>query len=154
MRPVNRTLSIRAEIVELCRCVHGHGASVARPSSVKIARRSLGCGLIALLAPRAASAHTKLVAAIPSDGADLDRSPERIVLRFSSAVERRFSRIAIVKDGASTDLVVEGAGSGGRARELSALLPALASGAHLVRWDVVAADGHRIAGTVRFRIRS
>ena len=104
-----------------------------------------------MLVPGAAHAHTKLVDAVPADGALLDRAPERIVLRFSSGVERRFSRLALVTASARTDLTIDG--TEGLARELSARLPTLAAGAHVVRYDVVAADGHRVTGTVRFSIQ-
>ncbi len=122
--------------------------------AVKLARRTLGCGLLTLLVPRAAIAHTKLIGAAPADGAVLERAPERIVLRFSSGVERRFSRMALVIAGAGTDLVVEHAKAGGLVRELAARLPILTAGAHVVRYDVVAADGHRATGAVRFSVRS
>ncbi len=122
--------------------------------AVKLARRTFGCGLVTLLAHRTAFAHTKLVIAVPADGSVLEHAPERIVLRFSSGVERRFSRIALVIASASTDLAIDGAGSGGLVKELAARLPALGAGTHVVRYDVVAADGHRVTGTVRFRVRS
>ena len=129
------------------------GVSVAPAPAIMLARRRLGLGLGAiLLASRAAFAHAKLVSAIPRDGAVLDGAPERIVLRFSSGVERRFSRIALVVGSASTDLTIDG--GPGLLRELSARLPALAAGPHAVRYDVVAADGHRVTGAVRFSIRS
>ncbi len=127
--------------------------SVAPVLAVMLGRRSLGLGLGAIvLAPRAALAHAKLVSAIPRDGAVLGGPPERIVLRFSSGVERRFSRIVLVVASVSTDLAIDG--GAGLVRELSARLPALAAGPHVVRYDVVAADGHRVTGALRFSIRS
>ena len=119
---------------------------------MKLARRTLGIGLGAiLLAPRVALAHTKLLSAIPADGSVLDRAPERVVLRFSSGIERRFSRVALVTTSASADLAIDD--GKGLVREIAARLPALAAGRHTVRYDVVAADGHRVTGTVRFSVR-
>lgn len=117
-------------------------------AGVTLARRAAVLGLAAALCTRRAAAHTRLVRSTPSDGAAVDRAPERVVLRFSSGIERRFSRLSL----GSRDLVVDGDGDA-LVDQLSAKLPPLAAGSHVVKYDVVAADGHRTAGSINFTIR-
>lgn len=84
----------------------------------------------------------------------LTQAPKRVELRFSSGVERRFARIAIASGGKRTALAIEGDEGAGLVRELAAPLPAIGEGAHVVHWNVVAADGHRVSGRVRFTVQA
>lgn len=119
---------------------------------MRFSRRALGCGLVLLFAAPEARAHTRLVASTPKEGAELAEAPKQIELRFSSGVERRFARVAIVSGGKRTALALEGDEAAGLVRELRAPLPVIGQGAHELHWDVVAADGHRVRGRVRFRV--
>lgn len=122
---------------------------------MRLSRRTLGCGLVALLAAPEARAHARLVAATPKNGAVLARAPERVVLRFSGGVERRFARVSLASDGGKrTALVLEGDEGAGLVRELAARLPKIGAGTHVVHWNVVAADGHRVSGRVRFSVQA
>lgn len=114
-------------------------------------RRHLLLGVSVLAWTRRAGAHTRLVDSEPRDGSTSDAPPAIVVLRFSSGVEKRFSRLALVVGERVHPLALDA--GGGLVRELRAPLPPVPAGAHVVRYDVVASDGHRVRGAVRFTVR-
>lgn len=90
-----------------------------------------------------------LVSATPADGSTTARPPERVELTFSEEVDARFVQLAVLGPDAapvtSGSPVTEGtAVSAG----LGASLP---PGEYGVSFRVVSADGHPVAGELRFR---
>ncbi|MBX3214844.1 MAG: copper resistance protein CopC [Labilithrix sp.] len=121
-----------------------------------LTRRSTLIGLAALttslLHARDAPATPTVVESSPPDGAVVARPPDRVVVRFSTEIESRGARIALVGPSGSSSLVFEGTG-GPPIRELSIPLPDQGRGAYLVRWEIAASSGERIRGRLRFRVR-
>ncbi|MBX3204097.1 MAG: copper resistance protein CopC [Labilithrix sp.] len=88
----------------------------------------------------------------PADGAVVERTPDRVVIRFSTGIDSRSTRISLVGPSGSSSLLIEGSG-GPPVQELTIPVPDQGRGAYLVRWDIVAGDGDRIRGRLRFRVR-
>jgi methionine-rich copper-binding protein CopC len=93
-----------------------------------------------------------VVDAVPADNAVLERPPERVLLRFSSGIDSRRTRIALVGPKDSSSLDIEGHG-GPPVRELSIPVTDQGSGQYVVRWEIEATGGERIGGRVRFSVR-
>lgn len=122
-------------------------------SAIRAARAGLLA--LALLSGSVAWAHARLARSDPADGALLDTAPTAVHLWFDSQVEREFHRLELLPaEGKAEPVPLEAfvPDPADRAR-LSARLPPLASGAWRVRYEVVSRDGHRVEGSVRFRVR-
>jgi methionine-rich copper-binding protein CopC len=104
-------------------------------------------------APAHDPANLRVVDALPVDGAVLVRPPERVLLRFSSGIESRSTRITLTGPLGSSSLSIEGNG-GDPVQELSIPVPDQGRGRYLVRWEIVAMDGERLGGKVRFVVRN
>lgn len=95
-----------------------------------------------------ASAHSKLEASDPAEGAVLDAAPDRIVLEFNQNVELRRDDTRLITASGSDipigDVLVEG-------RRITLRIDGdLGVGAHALQWSVASADGHPISGVLRF----
>ncbi|MBX3264980.1 MAG: copper resistance protein CopC [Labilithrix sp.] len=121
-----------------------------------LTRRSTLFGLaaftLALLHARDAPATPMVLESSPADGAVVERPPDRVVVRFSTEIDSRSTRISLVGPTGSSSLLIEGRG-GPPLRELSIPVPDQGRGGYLVRWDIVASGGDRIQGRLRFRVR-
>jgi methionine-rich copper-binding protein CopC len=105
----------------------------------------------ALLGPSVAEAHALLLESAPPPGATLAAPPAHVRLRFNQRIDRRLGRLQLLgQDGRVRDLPVVPAGPPDR---LEAPLPPLGPGRWVLRWHVVADDGHRTSGTVSFGIQ-
>ena len=105
--------------------------------------------LIVLMLATPAFAHAHLQKSIPAAGAKV-KSPGRIVLRFSEALEPAFSGALLLdKDGRNVSgapIVVDG--------PLMTLTPGpLAPGIYHVSWHSVGHDTHRLEGDFSFTIK-
>lgn len=111
--------------------------------------KSLSLSALLLMAATPAFAHAHLVKSLPADGARI-KSPSRIVLSFSEALEPAFSGALLIdKDG--RNLTGEPVKINGR---LMTLLPAhLEPGDYTVSWHSVGHDTHRLEGRVHFTVR-
>jgi methionine-rich copper-binding protein CopC len=124
-------------------------------------RRSTVVGLAALLlsgllavSPGPARAHAIVLEASPAHEAVLAAPPSRIVLRFNSKIEHALSRVTIeTATGRPVALPVARATEGDAARLVVPLSPQ-APGTYIVRYRVLAADGHVTEGALRFTIRA
>ena len=94
--------------------------------------------------------HASLLSSEPASGATLVTAPSRIRLVFSEPVEIAMSG-ATISNGTGT-LPLDVTGDPRDVHALIAGVPALQPGAHLVRWHVVSADGHRVDGVFSFTI--
>lgn len=121
-------------------------------------RRSLA-GLLAAwaaLSPTVAAGHAIVLESIPIHDAVLDRTPERVFLRFNSRIERDFTRVTLTRgDGRPLPRPVRADGAGlaaGPDRVVVPLRP-LPGGTYVLRYRVLAADGHVTEGALRFTVR-
>jgi methionine-rich copper-binding protein CopC len=109
---------------------------------------------LALLAwdPRAAAAHAIILESEPATGAKLVEPPGRIYLRFNSKLEKSLSHVTLTAaDGRPVPLPVA---TDGREKADRIVLPlgALRPGAYVIRYKVLAADGHITEGALRFTV--
>ena len=125
----------------------------------------LALPLAVLCAPVAARGHAIVLESSPAHDAVLDRAPEAVLLRFNGKIVHHLSRASIEPAPASAgaagaprvrqvsiDLTGEEAGPG--PDRLRVRLPALPAGIWVLRYRVLAADGHVTAGALRFTIRA
>jgi copper transport protein len=116
-------------------------------------RALLACAALLLLLPASASAHARLIGSTPERGAQLERSPGQVVMRFSEAVEISFGAVRVLD--AEGNEVQSGAAEhpGGRSKEVAQRLnDALPDGSYTVTFRVVSADSHPIAGGFVFSV--
>ena len=101
-----------------------------------------------------ARAHAIVHEATPAHDCVLAAPPTRLVLRFNSKIEHALSRVTIeTAIGRPVALPVARATEQDAARLVVPLSP-LAPGTYIVRYRVLAADGHVTEGALRFTIRA
>lgn len=111
----------------------------------------LGAALLAQ-DPGPAAAHAIILESEPAAGATLAEPPARIYLRFNSRIEKRLSHVTLTAaDGRPMPLVVKTDGSEAPDR-IVLPLGSLRPGAYVVRYKVLAADGHITEGALRFTV--
>ena len=105
--------------------------------------------LIALTAS-AASAHSRLNATVPADGAVLAQAPVQIVLTFAKRL--RLTRVRLIHgDGPALDLDLGGQKSFGT--RFTVPLAGKGRGLYRIEWRGLAADGHVMRGGFEFRVK-
>ncbi|HEV8533018.1 MAG TPA: copper resistance CopC family protein [Methylomirabilota bacterium] len=105
-----------------------------------------------LAVPAGAPAHAIILESEPARDARLAGPPARIYLRFNSKIEKRLTRVSITaSDGRAVPLPVVADGRQAPDR-LSFPLGPLRPGAYIVRYKVLAADGHITEGALRFSV--
>lgn len=114
-------------------------------------RALLLAAIVALAAPAVASAHASLQSATPDFRQRVERSPERVVLRFSQVIETIPNGIVVRDEDGRT--VSRRARLGADRRSLTAELLPLARGAYAVRWQTLSvSDGHIVSGLYTFGV--
>ena len=110
----------------------------------------LSCLLFLLLSAAPALANARLIKSTPANGAHV-RSPSRIQLTFSEALEPAFSG-ALLLDQDRRDLTADPVKIDG---PILRLRPSqrLAPGSYVVSWHSVGHEGQRLDGRVRFTVR-
>lgn len=109
----------------------------------------LGVCAAVLVSP--ALAHVELERSEPAHGTLLESAPSEVFLRFTGEVQE--GSVLIAARGPGGDDVTAGdAQSGGRAAAVG-LAELTQDGVYRVRYEGVAADGHRLEGRLRFRLR-
>jgi methionine-rich copper-binding protein CopC len=111
-----------------------------------------------------ARAHAIVLEASPAHESVLAAPPARIVLRFNSKIEHALSRVTIERGAGERGAGETGAGrpvalpvaraADGDAARLVVPLSPLAPGVYIVRYRVLAADGHVTEGALRFTIQT
>ena len=110
------------------------------------------CAALLGLAPGFATAHAIILESEPAAGAKLAGPPARIYLRFNSKIEKGLSRVTLTAaDGRSVPLPVKVDGSG-KPDQIALPLGSLRPGAYVVRYKVLAVDGHITEGALRFTV--
>ena len=106
--------------------------------------------LLALLLPGAAHAHAILLDSQPAARGVAAPGPARITLRFNSRVDHGRSRLALRTGGREQVLRVAPAG----ADDVLEAQANLAPGDYVLRWQVLAVDGHITRGDVPFQVKA
>jgi methionine-rich copper-binding protein CopC len=101
------------------------------------------------LLPFAARAHAILEESSPAIGASVPKGPVDLRLRYNSRIDRGRSRLTLTRpDGGRGTVPIE---PDGPPDVISAHLD-LPPGAYVVRWQVLAVDGHITRGDVPFTV--
>jgi copper resistance protein C len=101
-----------------------------------------------------ARGHAIVLESSPVHDAVLVRSPERIVLRFNSKIEKRLTRVTLAAgDGAAVPMpiAIQAPEAESHDRLVIPLRP-LGPGTYVLRYRVLAADGHITEGALRFTV--
>jgi copper transport protein len=104
--------------------------------------------VLSILWSGAAHAHAGLLESSPADSQVLARAPDRILLRFNEPVQVTSLRL-VDPAGGAVQLRPE---TGGQPDRVTAALPELGSGTHVLSWRLASADGHPLGGSVVFSI--
>ena len=115
-------------------------------------RRALLVGVAALAVPGAGSqAHAILVESTPAIGGTIPAGPQLLRLRYNSRVDRARSRLTLTRpDKTQAVLPIEAGG----ADDVLAATVDLAPGRYVLRWQVLAIDGHITRGDIPFAVTS
>jgi methionine-rich copper-binding protein CopC len=110
------------------------------------------CAALLMWDPGVAAAHAIVLECEPVAGAKLAEPPARIYLRFNSKLEKRLSRVTLsAADGRPVPLPVVADGSE-TADRIVLPLGKLRPGAYVIRYKVLAVDGHITEGALRFAV--
>jgi len=124
-------------------------ASVFRPAALPVLL--LVAGLT--LAPRAGSGHAIVLESSPTHEAVLSRAPEQVTLRFNSRIEKRFTRVTLAAaDQAPVAVALPAADADATPDRLTIPLKPLDPGVYVLRYRVLAVDGHITEGVLRFTV--
>jgi methionine-rich copper-binding protein CopC len=107
--------------------------------------------IIALCLPHHSFAHAIILESTPAPNATITGPDVQIILKFNSRIDGTRSRITLVQPDKSTHSVhLDKQDSPDK---LKAQVTGLAAGAYILRWQVLAADGHITRGEIPFKIR-
>lgn len=118
-------------------------------------RKFCHCAILLLLLYSASVSalfgHAILLSAIPAAEQVVNGPDVPIRLRFNSRIDAKRSRITLVSsDGRQTPLTI---GKQALADTLSAEVKELKRGSYVLRWQVLANDGHITRGEVPFQVQ-
>jgi methionine-rich copper-binding protein CopC len=101
-----------------------------------------------------ASAHAIVLESVPARDAVLARSPQQVILRFNSKIEKRLTRVTLsAAGGAPMPLSIADDGRGDDQPDRLVLpLRTLSPGSYVLRYKVLSADGHITEGALRFTV--
>jgi copper resistance protein C len=109
-----------------------------------------GCTL-SVLAPRAAWAHAVLLSSEPAVNSTVSGPDVAVLLRYNSRVDMKHSTLTLLgPDGRTDKVVILSEPAPGL---LSAKLTGLTKGVYVLRWQVLATDGHITRGKVPFQVK-
>jgi copper resistance protein C len=99
-----------------------------------------------------ASAHPKLVSAVPAVDGTVSAAPNEITLRFNERLEGSFSKVVIKNsEGKQVDKGDAKVDRSDR-RILRVSVPTLPAGQYKVEWHAMSADTHKVEGDFTFRV--
>ena len=108
-----------------------------------------GSGIV-LFAPRVALAHAVLVSSQPAVNSTVSGPDVAVLLKYNSRVDMEHSTLTLLEpDGKVEKVAIESEPEPGL---LSAKLTGLVKGAYVLRWQVLATDGHITRGKVPFQV--
>jgi methionine-rich copper-binding protein CopC len=124
-------------------------ASAFRPAAPAL----LLIACLTLAAPWPASPHAIVLESSPIHDTVLPRAPEQVTLRFNSRIEKRFTRVTLAAtDRAPVPVAVPAADTDATPDRLTIPLRPLGPGVYVLRYRVLAVDGHITEGALRFTV--
>ena len=105
-----------------------------------------------LLAPSPAAPHAIVLESSPVHDAVLERAPAQVTLRFNSKIEKRFTRVTLTTGDHAPVTLPSGADDATGPDRLVIPLPHLEAGVYVLRYRVLAVDGHVTEGALRFTV--
>lgn len=110
--------------------------------------------LISCISVSAAFGHAVLTESTPSEGESIARTQNEIYLKFSEAVESRFSNFKLdSEDGGNALSLAAVVDPTDRKVVLIHLPQPLKSGRYYLEWKVTTADTHRVEGKLSFLVK-
>jgi methionine-rich copper-binding protein CopC len=114
-----------------------------------LSRRAALAGVLVALAPGRAQAHAVLLESTPKLGGQVKSGTIALRLRFNSRIDVERSRLTLIwPDKTANPLHIEADGAGDIFTAVATLRP----GAYVLRWQVLAIDGHITRGDVPFTV--
>jgi copper resistance protein C len=108
---------------------------------------------LTLAAPRAATPHAIVLESSPTHDAVLPGPPDQVTLRFNSRIEKRFTRVTLaLADRAPVAVPVPPGAADATPDRLTIPLQPLSPGVYVLRYRVLAVDGHITEGALRFTV--
>ncbi len=101
--------------------------------------------------PRTALAHAVLVSSTPQKNAAVNGPDITINLKYNSRVDGARSTLSLLKPDGTVERI--GTPAQPAADVLSATCHGLSKGAYVLRWQVLATDGHITRGEVPFQVQ-
>jgi copper resistance protein C len=103
-----------------------------------------------VIAPACATAHAILIASVPPAGASVPAGKVDMTFRYNSRIDRARSRLTLTSPDHSQSVLK--IAPDGPPELLQTSTELTAPGAYVVRWQVLAIDGHITRGDVPFTI--
>lgn len=107
-------------------------------------------GALACFAPLV-QAHAVLISSSPAAKSEVSGPDLQVSLRFNSRIDAKRSRLILVDPSGTGQVLSIAANSA--PDSLEAPVKGLKSGAYILRWQVLAVDGHITRGEVPFKVR-
>jgi methionine-rich copper-binding protein CopC len=108
---------------------------------------------LAFVSTGEAFAHAQLVSEVPAANAVVTSAPASVTLKFSEAIEPKFTGIVVT--GADKSTVATEPGGLDPTNASTLIVPlkgTLASGKYVVQWHALARDGHKTSGSFSFTL--
>ena len=113
-------------------------------------RRLVLC-LPALLAPLSAHAHAILEDSSPKPGGTVPTGPIELRLRYNSRIDHERSRLTLTRPDRSKETLPIAPGT---PPDIVAARVTLMPGGYVLRWQVLAVDGHITRGDLPFMVKA
>ncbi|MGI8842013.1 MAG: copper homeostasis periplasmic binding protein CopC [Caulobacteraceae bacterium] len=108
---------------------------------------------LAVIGPKAARAHARLMSADPPAGASVKHPPRILRASFSEALVGPFSGLELATDKGAPVAIGKTTLDPKNPRTLIApIVRPLAAGGYVVKWRAVSVDTHRMTGRYGFRV--
>ncbi len=108
---------------------------------------------LTIVAPGVVSPHAIVLESSPTHDAVLETAPSRVTLRFNSRIEKRFTRVTLaLADQAPVAVAVPAGDAEATPDRLTIPLQPLRPGVYVLRYRVLAVDGHITEGALRFTV--
>ena len=108
-------------------------------------------GLLLAIAPEMAFAHAVLVSSTPQKNAAVSGPDITISLKYNSRIDGARSSLSLLKPDGTIEKI--GTPAQQAPDTLSATSHGLTKGAYVLRWQVLAGDGHITRGELPFQVR-
>ncbi|MGH7349897.1 MAG: copper resistance CopC family protein [Candidatus Rokuibacteriota bacterium] len=125
-------------------------ASALRPA---VAPVLLLMAALVLASPRVGAPHAIVLESSPAHDAVLARAPRQVALRFNSRIEKRFTRVTLARaDQAPVAVPLPAGDADVTPDRLTIPIGPLEPGVYVLRYRVLAVDGHVTEGVLRFTV--